>query len=343
MGTTRHYWPMCGALPASATATTTAMNTSLIAMTSIFSASVTGTIDRVFVHCASVLSPPVYVVGIESVSGGNPSGSLISAGASQTFTPSASTSHLLTLGTSVSITRGQLYAVTLRYSSGTIGTSNRGTFRQSITNQTGFGGNFEYPGAKLTTDGSIWSITSNSVPMLCPVYADGSFEIGCVGYISNTSISFSTSGVTDIGCRFTSPMSCTCVGALISVGALSASAPRTLQLLDTSGTILASSSQPANASATLSACFLFGTPASITDGTDYRLALAATTSTAQSINRNNCYSSAANSSLHGNCYHTQRSGGTWTDSTDVAPLVVPLFASPVSSSGGGSTVSYYVG
>lgn len=80
-------------------------------------------------------TPPTFVISIEGVdSSGNPDGVAI---VSQTFTPPADntwngTWRWITLGSSWTPTKGQIYAIVIRYSSGTINASNGMQFTTTL-------------------------------------------------------------------------------------------------------------------------------------------------------------------------------------------------------------------
>lgn len=104
---------------------------------SVFKAPKTGTITELGYGLTSVTSPPVYDIRLETVTAATatrkfpiPSGTLWSATTNKTFTPSGSNKFVWnTMTASAAVTVGDNLAVAIRYSSGTIGTSNFAVFR----------------------------------------------------------------------------------------------------------------------------------------------------------------------------------------------------------------------
>lgn len=334
--TTRNIWPMAPVMNGGLN--TSNMNASGIYVGNVFAASKTGSIDRVLIPNSSITgSPPVYEVRIEALgSTMNPSGTLWSTTTNGTYTPTNGTVATVTLTSSASVTKGDLYAVCIRYSSGTIDASNFMSVLASI-NTTFSNGTWQVPAfVSSTNSGSSWTRTADLAPSLCPLYTDGDAEIGQYGIISTTTLIFRTTTVTHIGCKFVAPMSCECVGALYGWGQASTQA-RTLKLLDTSDNLLASKNGTTQNNTAQPGIVLFATPYTISAGTTYRLAFEATTTTSQSVLRYSSLSSNCRLASFGECYHTEKQSGSWTDYTDGAPTIVPLFASPSSS---GSSVAF---
>jgi hypothetical protein len=115
-------------------------------------------------------TPPTYIIGLESVSAttGAPDGTILGGGspASKTFTPPADatwdgTLQWLQLDNAYTPSRGQVLAITVRYSSGTIDASN---FISMTSHVAGMGHSFMcFPNGQRLTAGT-WS-KQNSYPV----------------------------------------------------------------------------------------------------------------------------------------------------------------------------------
>lgn len=106
----------------------------------LIQANSTDPIERIgFRYGARTGTPPAYIVAIESIdASGLPSGTVLGGGspASATFTPPASTAwdgtyQWVALANSYTPTLGQFLALTIRYSSGTVGAGNTSSFTTS--------------------------------------------------------------------------------------------------------------------------------------------------------------------------------------------------------------------
>ena len=166
---------------------TLALDSVTDAFAALFLAPKTGTINQIWVRCSAVTSSPVYRAGVEGVSATKtPSGTYLSSGnAYVDFTPTVG-SEWRTLTNSVSVTRGDTLAATVRYQSGTIGGSNFATFASNITPQ---GFNNPHSAYLSNTTGS-WAIATNW-PNIALQYDDGS--VFGFGADSVTSVSWNSS------------------------------------------------------------------------------------------------------------------------------------------------------
>lgn len=119
-----------------------------------FAAYSTSPITKVWVRYGTRTgTPPTYIAGIESLSAstGLPDGTIVGGGspASVAFTPPADTTwnslgRWLTLANSYTPTQGELLALTVRYSSGTINGSNNSAFTTGVSNLAS-GTNSQFP------------------------------------------------------------------------------------------------------------------------------------------------------------------------------------------------------
>lgn len=126
-----------------------------------FEADRDGSIDKVEVTVNSVTgTSPTYLVGIEANSSSAPGGTWLGAtnNGYGSVTPTAGGRYDVTLGESVTVTKGTKYFVVIRYGSGTIGASNRSLFGFSASGRAS-----NYPFVGQFTGGS----TSNSTTIGC--------------------------------------------------------------------------------------------------------------------------------------------------------------------------------
>jgi hypothetical protein len=115
-----------------------ALNASNTQLEFIFQAFEAATIARLWYRHISITgASPVYQISLQGVDGsGFPDGTIKASGnAKATFTPTAgnnNTGQWINLTSSYTCTRGELLAIVISYSSGTINTSNFVTFTESI-------------------------------------------------------------------------------------------------------------------------------------------------------------------------------------------------------------------
>lgn len=176
----------------------------------IFRARKTGTIDRVIIGGTRNGTVPTYRIGIEGVTTAAPDGTYKSSGnayvdRSTTQLPSF-TSIAVTLGASVSVTAGDLYAVTIRHQTGTVDGSNYFNCWDGHNLSNFMGPGFPYV-SRLAS--STWTIQT-SVPRLVALYSDDDVESGAFaalsGDLSNNSWNSSGSPLYR-GIGFTPPVS----------------------------------------------------------------------------------------------------------------------------------------
>jgi len=158
-----------GVAPGFSTATVLDANTEKVGW--CFSTDEAVTITRLgFRYGARAATPPTYRISIQTCdpSTGNPDGTPLGGGspASATFTPPADTTwdgtwRWVTLSNSYAATRGQVLAIVVDYSSGTIDGTNNSSF---TVRGTGLSGNLAFPYALVDTTGS-WAKQSANTPI----------------------------------------------------------------------------------------------------------------------------------------------------------------------------------
>lgn len=149
---------------------------------SMFKAPQAGVLDRVIFRTVSINgTPPTYQVRIETVdASGLPTGTLVAAGATQTFPPTATTWHTLTLGTPPTLVAGTYYAVVVTDDGVTApdGTDNA-TF---LVRSSGAGG-ASHPHAAINTGaGWAYQATNDAWPSIIPQYDSASNDRIVQGY-----------------------------------------------------------------------------------------------------------------------------------------------------------------
>ena len=169
------------------------LDASTKATANIYRARQSGTITSVILFSSRIGTAPTYRVGIESVSSRLPSGTYLASGAAYVDAANPNGAQTLTLGSSVTVAEGDLYAVTVRYQTGTINGSNC-IFASDYHNTEAFY-HLCLPWAVRMTAGS-WGSSSLGFPRITPVYNDGSIEAGATLHAQSglTTNSWSSSG-----------------------------------------------------------------------------------------------------------------------------------------------------
>lgn len=303
--------------------------------TNIFIARKTGSISSVVLRSGTIAGSPQIDVRIEQCTQFAPTGVLVSANSNAVFSPTSNTTHTVNLTSSASVTKGQIYAVKLvpTVADG----SNTAIISFRNTSVDWYNGSRDVPATRTSTDGGVtWSgANADAAPSFAPVYDDGEVEKYSFLTLSGATLSFRTTHVTHAGCRFTAPANCDVIGANYYYGNFSTT-PRTLKLLSTTDTELATEPQQnSSSSITNNGVVIFSTPYTVTAGTDYRLVFVADSSTQVSIPTYPYPTTAIRQSCHPDVYLSHKTGSTWTDADDHAPLVVPILSNFQSGGGGG--------
>lgn len=139
----------------------------------LFQANKAGTIDRIIAFCtATTGTVPTYNAELQTIGSNEPSGTILAAGASGTFTPSAGAWSEITLTTPVVVTLNQYFAAIVEHDSGTIDGSNNATFRfrQTLPELT-------LLSAAMSNPSTSWSDNS-AAPVIGVRYDDGTYVFG---------------------------------------------------------------------------------------------------------------------------------------------------------------------
>lgn len=304
-------------------ATTLNATTTRLAFT--WKARKTTTVSALYIRVTSVTTAQSLRVSLQGTTGGpppTPTGTVLGAtnnGFGTIASPAASTTYEVTLGETVSITQGTVYAVVIEWTSTT---GNLQVARRYNTS-------WQLPGranvfcAQLTFASSAWSFVENTNQGVTPVFAvktsDSNWWMPDVAMPPVTSIVAnngynSTSSPDEYGNRIYLP-----AGTVNSLWVASdADGAASLLLINDSGTTIATGSLTAaersGSSYGMIVCPIAAT--AITEGW-YRVTQQPSTSTNVSRFIAGYDSGQANGrAMAANCYLTQRTdGGAWTDTT----------------------------
>ena len=277
-------------------------------------------------NCSSVTSSPTYQCSIQSVSSGVPSTTVLGS-TTTTFTPTTGW-HWVTLANAYTPTLGDVIAMVIEYSSGTIDSSHHAVFNiriGAIQN--------DLPVA-LTYNGSVWANNFGQFPVMAVQYSDGSvhqYMCGLTAVPTNTDFN-SGSGTNEIGITFIAPGNITIdsfMGCLKPGGTFSG----TYTLYDASTTSLIGSDN-----VTVTQNETFGgssislsqvpiTPITLTAGLRYYLAFKPTSVNNIRIQKHVYESAASKKAIFGDASFVSRSGsGAWTQDDASVCLMTPMIS-----------------
>jgi hypothetical protein len=329
---------LAGFAPALALGTTSVLDGPGDKLGGRFVAQKDGTINRIACYCTAVSSPVSTDARLESIAAGFPSGSLIAANTSGSFTPTAATLHLVTLTASYAVQAGELLATVLN--APTAGASNTQTFnvRQTTTLELGTGGSgYLYPGSCQDLSAGVWSSLSGH-PCIVPVYSDGTYMARCVpNSTSNTHDINNGSNPDERGNRWTQPVTADCIGAWFRFRQLTAGANWNIKLYPSSPDNAAPIVNFAITGNTFTDAItntwdpmVFWDPVELTAGLDYRITFQPSTANNMRINRfsfANANLVAAMSQMIGTSRLRTADGddGAWTDVATEYHCIVPIF------------------
>jgi hypothetical protein len=305
----------------------------------------TGTIDRVkFLKRTAAGNGAVANCRIETVSGSNPTGTLVAAGAEGSLSLDATTGvKTIALNTPLTVTAGDIIAVILYCSDATGTPSIAGTIATPHSLPSVSAG---IPGHRSNAAYSVGSAsgwtngTGSVVISFAGVYTDGTPLAGAIvpSAIAVATTNVPTSGVNSyLGLKFAPDSNCDleyvqfCARGDGSI---------TFECYDSGNTLLGTTNTLASGVlATASAntiALRFATPIALTGGQSYRLVQRSISGLNNNQTSLQLEDSAMLSAIFGTwCQTSSSDGTTWTDdTTGIAPGVLP-FITPTSS--GGST------
>lgn len=310
-------------------------------ITGVYSAVSSSAIDTVYVYVNAITgSSPTYKAVLESLSGNDPTGTDLGT-TSTDFTPSATGWMSITLNNSYSPSKGDLFAVVIRYSSGTCDGSN---YSQFIFGNRKFGGNSQgIPYAKyyVPGEGNVYQY-----PTVAAKTAAGEFYGGA--YIGYTEIQLSMSGTPDeMGIKFTTPSGCSTITAdsVRWYGAMPYGGTTTYRLYNSSDTVLetttVSGSAQSGGSYFINIEHYLDTAVSLSCGETYRLTIQ---NDAMNIRLYKLTFAAAAGRMRfpfGNLVEgtSRTDSGSWTDSTTEMIMLQIGFRGFTCSGGGGGGCS----
>ena len=313
----------------------------------IFQALEAVTITRLWHYCTAATNPPVLRISLQGVDSatGFSDGTIKGAtnNALNIFTPTAASGGWLTLGESYACTRGELLAIVVEYSSGTIDATHQANLNYASTN--GAAG-FPYV---ITTNTGTRSKVSN-----WPIYGYGSASkaYGVPIQAANSPTFNLTSSPDEYALRFIVPTDWCSTFKICGVLALFSPNPAStsfdINLYDSDGStvlqqltydsdITASNITTARAS---EYWFPTSTLATLNAGTTYRIGVVPASSTNTLIAN---FATLSNDDMDAlymgkEWYQSSRTdAGAWTDIPTTRPYIVPIFADL--TSGGGAAIS----
>lgn len=300
-----------------------------------------------FTYGARTGTPPTYQIDLEGInSSGRADGTIKSStNAKATFTPPADATwdglqKYQTMTSSYACTQGEFLAEVIKYSSGTINSSNKSTFGY----QTGWtGGGYAFPLTVTVTSGT--PTRQGGLPIFA--FGDGTSVYGypiqsitqdCYSTATEDAITFvipsswcSTASLRGISFFGATPNA----GKDVAYNLYSGVAAGSTTVLDTA-TVLGNYLQSNGAGRETKVVFTSST--TLTCGNGYRIS-AAPTGAAASF----CLNSAVVNSNNDftawpwgvNTYFSTRAGGNWTDTTTKRPMITFAFSSITAPAAGG--------
>lgn len=288
-------------------------------------------------------SPPVYQISMEGLnSSGNPDGT---PKCSATWTPTASNWEWRAVGTPYTPTYGEMVAIRVKYSSGTINASNLATFRSSWQSSSGIGWGWPYV---VTVNSGTPTRASNPCPL---AYKTASNVYGFPISTNSDRTFNSSSGTNKYATRFNFPAGLgdtyTVVGALFdgvtfvsgntvdikmyAGGGASDTTSTTVRSFDTDCWQVSAGSGRAG-------IIPFDQVYTCNYGSTYRLSVEPSTTGNVSIDY---WDVSANADLEAwewagiNMYQSERSSGNWTDTDTRRLSVYPIIETSTEPTGGG--------
>lgn len=315
--------------------TTMALTATTHRAAAAFQAPTSGSLSQVGFRTGSVTTAADLRVRVETIaSDGNPSGTLVAAGAEQTVASASVTANTwidVTLGTAPTVSTGDLLYLVIDAPSGTPNLN---------ISRTSGGVSYALPFTNLFT--TLWARSESSRPVMA-VMIGGSWrtvpQTFPVATISTTSFN-SGSTPDERGNKFTMPVDAQVDGAWVALNTTGGGACD-IVLYDSSSTVLASQSIPASFP-TLNAPHLvmFDSAVSLAKNDVCRIVLKPTSVTNVAL-PHRTFPDATRAALMGGDFHrtTRVDGGAWTDTT-TARENIGLMISQVHDTSGGATGRY---
>lgn len=336
--------------PSPFTISTSAIDTSTKVVYWVRQAKTADAISEVhFTYGARTGTPPSYSVTLETLSTtGNPTGTDVGGGSptAKVFTPPASTAwdnttRSITLTNSWTPTAGQLFAIVIRYSSGTVSGANNSSFAFVSSGHDPSTRGFPYCGT--STDGTTY--TKNTVGPGMVAWTAGVSVVGHVMQSIYTTATANTSGHRSAA-YFTLPTSIGSTyqicGVDITGKAAAAGATCTLKLWDSSWNELKSididGDYVAQPGATyISRQLLFASPYTANTGTKYRVGFQCDGSATVGVTGIACATAAQVAAYpNGENMGIVTWNGTTTTETNTILPCINLLIDNVTGSGGGA-------
>ncbi len=304
----------------------------------------TGTIDRVkFLKRSAAGNGAVIDCRIETVSGSNPTGTLVAAGADGSLTLDATMGvKTIALNTPLTVTAGDIIAVVLYCSNATGTPSIAGSIATPYSlpsNSAGIPGYRSNAGFSVGSASGWTNSTVSAIISFAGVYTDGAPLVGSVvpSAITTTTTTVPTSGANSyLGLKFAPDSNCDLEYVQLcgrGDGSIN------FECYDSSNNLLGTTNTFASgviATTSVNTIALrFATPIALTGGQSYRLVQRSVSGANNNQVSLQLEDSAMLSVLFGTwCQTTSSDGATWTDdTTGISPGVLP-FITPTTSGGG---------
>lgn len=287
----------------------------------VFNAKQAMAITHVGFYVQGAVGSPTAEVRIETLTSGNPSGTLFATNTNGTSgTLTASTWALVALTATANITAGQDFAVLVQYASGT------STTLSSLTAST-FGLISAFPYRVTNTTGSAVKSNGQNLQIALGSSTTTFYPLtSCYPVLSSGGGTFNNTNGAVRAARFQVPFTCRAIGMRVFLGPSVGNF--NIVLFDDAGSELSSSST-AKVGANLKGSgetveSFFDNPVTLAIGTWYRAGLEPSSATNSQINFVVLPSADYRSAMPGgtNYHYATRASGVWTDTaTDTVPLI----------------------
>ena len=289
-------------------------------------------ITKVIINVASVTSSPVYQVSIQSLSAQKtPSGTDIGGGSPtlKTFTPIAGV-QTITLTNPYTPALGDVLAIVVEYSSGTIDASHFASFNYRQGNNIGM------TPCPIGYDGISWTATQGQLPGIAPVYSDGTYALCTVGVNSSvTRLDFNnTSTPREYGIHFVPDVNYTVDRLLVFTHNDNPSSGK-LTIYNSNNTVMTGSDNVTvtqldyTGSPTIASVIVPITPITLLRGNDYYMVFSPTSANSISIQKFTFTDANIKLVVFGNANFVSRGtigSGAWTEDANSVTLMTPILS-----------------
>lgn len=305
-----------------------------------FYAPKTGTIDRIGFRTNTVTTGATVDVRLETVNDvGQPSGSLVSAGANASQVIADANDNVffeVTLGTPASVTRNQRLAIVIVWAA---------SGNMQLASMGGGNNTWTLNGTALFT--ASWALSGNSIGVGSIRYDDTTYpSVSGIFPCSSITLTNTNTGTTpdERATKFVAPIDCRMIGAQTIVGSWADGEDFDVILYDSGGSTLASTSVTGGL-ASVPRHGLFSSAVDLAAGSTYRLSILPTTANSFTVAQ---YTWAVSGAAKGNAAgatvwsvdsSTRTNAGSWSDDTTTGHHIIPVL-SGFDDGAGGAAVQY---